>query len=86
MKLKDDFLVYPSGDRTVLVPVGRKAFSGVVKANKTTAFIFECLQEDTSEEAIVRRMLEKYDGTEAEISADVRMVLSELRRIGALAE
>ena len=50
MKLRDDFLTYPNGDKTVLVPVGRKAFSGVVKGNKTTAYIFECLKEDVSEE------------------------------------
>ncbi len=86
MKLRDDFLTYPNGDKTVLVPVGRKAFSGVVKGNKTTAYIFECLKEDVSEEEIVRRMLEKYDGPEEQIAADVRMVLGELRRIGAIAE
>ena len=55
MKMRDDFLTYPNGDRTVLVPVGRKAFSGVVKANKTTAYIFECLKEDVTEEEIVRK-------------------------------
>lgn len=86
MKLRDDFLTYPNGDKTVLVPVGRKAFSGVVKGNKTTAYIFECLKEDVSEEEIVRRMLEKYDGPEEQIAADVRMVLGELRRIGAIVE
>ena len=83
---RHDFLTYPNGDKTVLVPVGRKAFSGVVKGNKTTAYIFECLKEDVSEEEIVRRMLEKYDGPEEQIAADVRMVLGELRRIGAIAE
>ncbi len=86
MKLREDFLTYPNGDKTVLVPVGRKAFSGVVKGNKTTAYIFECLKEDVSEEEIVRRMLEKYDGPEEKIAADVRMVLGELRRIGAIEE
>ena len=86
MKMRDDFLTYPNGDRTVLVPVGRKAFSGVVKANKTTAYIFECLKEDVTEEEIVRKMLEKYDGPEDQIAADVKMVLGELRRIGAIVE
>ena len=86
MKLRDDFLVYPDGDQTILVPVSRKAFSGIVKANKTTGFIFECLSEDVSEAEIIRRMLEKYDGTEEEITADVKKVLAELRRIGAIAE
>ena len=84
MKLKDDFLVYPNGDRTVLVPVGRKSFSGVVKGNKTTAYIFECLKEETSEEEIVRKMREKYDGPAEQIAADVKKVLGELRRIGAI--
>lgn len=46
----------------------------------------ECLKEDTTEEAIVERMLEKYDAPRERIATDVAKILAKLRGIGALDE
>lgn len=86
MKLKDSFMTQDIDDTQFLVPVGAEAFSGVVRSNKTAAFIVNCLKEDTTEERIVDAMCQKYDAPRERIAADVREVLNTLHKIGALDE
>lgn len=86
MKLKEDFITQEIHDTQFLVPVGAEAFQGIVRSNKTAAFIVDCLKEETTEEKIVDAMCRKYDATRATIAADVKEILDTLRRIGALAE
>ena len=86
MKLKTDFITQDIDDTQFLVPVGAEAFSGIVRSNKTAAFIVDCLKEDTTEEKIVDAMCAKYDAPRAEIAADVKEIISTLRGINALEE
>ena len=86
MKLKPDFISQEIDDVQFLVPVGAESFRGIVRSNKTAAFIIDCLKEETTEEAIVNAMCEKYDAPRERISADVKNVLEKLRSIGALTE
>ena len=84
MKLKKEFISYNADGEQLLVPVGNTKFQGLVKANPSAAFIFECLKESTSEKAIVRKMQAKYDDPDGNIPADVHRILIELVKIGAL--
>ncbi len=86
MKLKPDFLAQDIDDVQFLVPVGAESFRGIVRSNKTAAFIIDRLGEETTEDAIVDAMCEKYDAPRDQIAADVKKVLDTLREIGALAE
>ena len=86
MKLKSDFIVQDIDDTQFLVPLGHEAFNGIVRSNKTAAFIVDCLREETTEEAIVEKMYAKYDASREKISSDVRKVLGVLRSVGALEE
>ena len=86
MKLKEDFVTQVVDNTQFLVPVGAEAFQGIVRSNKTAAFIVDCLKEETTEEAIVDRMCRKYDATRATIAADVKEILDTLRKINALEE
>jgi hypothetical protein len=86
MKLKKQFVTKDIGDTQVMVAVGGSAFSGVVRSNKTAAFIVDQLKEETTKEKIVAAMLEEYDVSEERVSADVDKVLEKLRGIGALEE
>ncbi len=86
MKLKPDFITQDIDDVQFLVPVGGEAFSGIVRSNKTAAYIVNLLKEETSEDRIVDAMLAKYDAPKEVISADVKKVLSTLRSIHALEE
>ena len=62
------------------------SFAGLIRNNKTAAFIVECLKEDTTEEKIVEAMLEKYDAPKDVLAKDVSDVIEKLRKVGALNE
>ena len=88
MKLSDEFLLTPMGERYVLVPVGRAAdkVHGVLKLNETAAFIVRQLQSKTDADAIVDAMAAEYKGSREQFAADVQESLSKLRQCGALVD
>lgn len=86
MKLKDGFITHETGGEQIMVAAGSEKFSGLVRSNKTAAFIVDCLGAETTESDIVRKMTEKYDAPAETISADVKRILDALRSIGALDE
>ncbi len=84
MKLKDSFITQDVDDTQVMVSTDNKLFSGIVRSNKSAAFIVNCLKEDTTIDEIVAKLQEKYDGPEAVMRKDVEMVVHKLDSIGAL--
>lgn len=86
MKLKKDFIVHDTETESLLVPAGGAGFSGLVRGNKTLGTILALLKEDTTEEAIIAAMKQRFDASEDIIVRDVKKALSELRTIGALDE
>lgn len=86
MKLKNGFITHMVGKEQMMVATGEagKDFHGLVRSNETAAFIVDCLKRETTEEAIVEAMLERYDAPRDLISRDVRRVLGQLQEIGAL--
>lgn len=85
MKLNRDFITHQSDGEHITVSVG-SAFSGLVQSNQTAGFIVECLKEETTEEQIVDKMLEKYDAPREVIASDVANIIERLRSIGAIDE
>ena len=86
MKLNKNFLLHNTGDQSVLVPSGKSEFSGVVQGNRTLGVILELLQEETTEEEVVSAVKKRFDAQDGAVEKDVRKVLVELRKIGALDE
>ena len=86
MKLNREFLLHNTGGESLLVPTGKAEFSGVVRGNKTLGAILELLRYDTSEEAVVAALKARFEAPDGAVENDVKMALSELRRIGALDE
>ncbi len=86
MRLRSDFITQDIDDVRFIVPVGNESFSGLVKGNKTAAFIVDLLKEDTTEDKIVDAMCAKYNASREEIASDVSMVLGKLRSINAIEE
>ncbi len=84
MKLKDGFITHEGAGEHITVPAGGVAFSGMVRSNQTAGFIVECLKEDTTTDAIVTRLLAKYDAPKEQVAKDVTMVIEKLRSIGAI--
>ena len=84
MKLNEKFILHKNNNGVYVVPTASAEFHGLVRGNKTVMTILECLSEETTEEKIVRVLMEKYDGGEDEIRSDVSDVLSKLKKIGAI--
>ena len=84
MKLRTDFVTLDIDDTQFLVPVGAEAFSGIVRSNKTAAFIVDCLKEETTEEKIIDAMLARFAVDRKTVTADVEEILEKLRGSNAL--
>lgn len=87
MKLKKGVLQRRKGDGVSLVVCDKgDGFCGVIHSNSTVAFIIKCLKRETDEYRILAKMQRRFDGDPDEMLADIRTVLDELRRIGALTD
>ena len=85
MKLKDTYITHDSDGEQILLDTS-SSFAGLIRNNKTAAFIVECLKEETTEEKIVEAMFEKYDAPKDVLAKDVSDVIEKLRKVGALYE
>ena len=85
MKLKDTYLTHDSDGEQILLDTS-SSFAGLIRNNKTAAFIVECLKEETTQEKIVEAMFEKYDAPKDVLAKDVSDVIEKLRKVGALYE
>lgn len=84
MRLSSNFISHSDGEEHILVSTGAADFSGIVKSNDSANSIIGMLAEDTTEEEIVSKMLEKYDAPRDIIERDVKKVIGQLREIGAV--
>ena len=85
MKLKDTYITHESDGEQILLDTS-SSFAGLIRSNKTAAFIVECLKEETTEDTIVEAMFEKYDAPRDVLGKDVSEVIEKLRKVGALEE
>ena len=84
MKLNSAFLTHDDGDQKLLVSTGASKFSGLVRSNETAGFIISCLEKDTTEAEIVAAMQKKYSGPKEAMERDVKNIVAQLRKIGAI--
>ena len=85
MKLKYTYITHDSDGEQILLDTS-SSFAGLIRNNKTAAFIVECLKEETTQEKIVEAMFEKYDAPKEVLAKDVLDVIDKLRKVGALDE
>lgn len=86
MKLNSGFLAHNDGENKLLVSTGSTDFSGLVRSNETAGFIIECLENDTTVDEIVAKMQKKYSGPKEAMERDVRKIIAQLGKIGAIDE
>lgn len=88
MRVKEGFVLHNIGDEYMAVATGEAAenFNGIVRSNETAAYIFELLQKETTEEAIVVAMCEKYEAERSVIEKDVANIIEKMREAGFLHE
>lgn len=79
--------MHESQNENILIDASGENFSGFARTNPTAAFIIECLKEDTTEDAIADKMLERYEGVTRDIvMRDITKIVEKLKSIGALDE
>lgn len=86
MKLKDGFITYEVSGDHFTVPTANQSFNGLIKSNKTAAFVIEMLKKDTTAEKITAALYEKYDAPVEVIRKDVDGIIEKLRGIGAIVD
>ena len=86
MKLKSTFITRQIEGRQFMFSTDSDVFSGLIRSNKTAAFIVDCLKEETTKDEIVDALFAKYDAPRELIERDVTMVLAKLRSAGLLVE
>ena len=87
MKLNPNFLTHVTKGEHFMISTNDTRFKGIVKNNETAAFIVECLKANTTESAVVDKLMAEYKDAERPIvERDVKNILDKLRSIGALEE
>lgn len=86
MKLKETFVTHQFDDTYIMVNTEKNPFNGIINGNQTTAFIVECLKNETTKEQIIEKMINKYDASIDIITEDVNKVIDTLKNIGAIDE
>lgn len=81
MKLKEGFLLREIAGQTVVLPTGGDLdINMMITLNGTGAFLWEHLQEETNEAALVSALLAEYDVDEATALSAVTAFLEKLRK------
>ena len=85
MKLNPKYLTHETRGEHYMISTSETDFKGIVKNNETAAFIVDCLKSDTTESAIVDKILAEYTGVDrSTVERDVAAEISKLRSIGAI--
>ncbi len=66
MKIKSGFILYSMGKDHVVVAVEErtKEFNGMIRLNATGAFLWNHMQEDFTEESLMKALMAEYGVTE----------------------
>jgi hypothetical protein len=86
MKLKDGFILRRVAGKTVVLPCDKALdLNMMITLNDTGAFLWEKLQEETTQEALVAALLGEYDVDEETAKASVAAFVEKLNANGFLA-
>lgn len=88
MHIIPGFIVRQIAGETVAVPTGEAAhnLSGLIILNETGQRIFELLQTEQTEEALVKSLLDEFDIDESTARSDVSEFLQILRNADVLSD
>jgi hypothetical protein len=84
LRLAEGFITQEVAGEQIMVSADSTRFLGIVRSNRTAAFIVDCLKKETSSEEIEAQMLKQFDAPQESVKRDVRMVIEKLTGIGAI--
>lgn len=87
MKIKEGFIVRTVGTENVVAAVGEQSrnFNGIIRLNNTAKFLWELLQQETTEEQLTEVLVANYDISKEQAAADVNKFVGKLKEAGILA-
>lgn len=86
MKLKDGFLLREVAGQTVVLPTGSELnLNMMITLNETGKFLWEQMQNEISEDALVRALLAEYDVDEDRARKSVEVFVAKLKNHELLA-
>ena len=83
MKLKDSFITHDSDGEQIMVDTSGQ-FSGMVRSNKTAAYIVELLKEEHTLDELLDALYAKYDAPKDVLKNDVEAIVKKLKQAGCL--
>lgn len=88
MKIKNGFVLRRFADKWIAVSVDELADTRntLITLNKTAAYAWECLQTDTTRDALIAALTTRFDVTDELAGADVDRFLTVAREAGLLDE
>lgn len=89
MKIAEGFLLRKVANKSVVMPMGKKAFdfNRAITLNETAAFLWSILEkEDATKEQLIEKLRAEYDVDEATAENDIDKFLNKLRENGLLNE
>lgn len=86
MNIKEGFVLRTMGGQPVVVSVGQasKVFNGMIKLNETGEFLWQQMAEGSSEENLVKALLDRYDVSEELAKQDVGAFIETLKGSGII--
>lgn len=86
MKRNPDFVVTDVAGSHILVPVGKAAvnFNSIISLNEMGLTVWDMLENETSEEEVLQKILAEYEVTEDRARADVERFIGKLRESGCI--
>ena len=87
-RIHPDFALREIAGEYAIVPLGETQFfsNAMMTPNKTAAFLWQAFSEPSTEEDVVMRALERFDGAEADIRRDVEMFIKDTMKRNVLME
>ena len=83
MKIKEGFLLRKVAGETVVIPTGEGLdLNMMITLNETGAFLWEKLQEETTEQALLAAMLAEYDVDEKTAADAISAFVAKLKENG----
>ena len=82
MKIKNGFMLKKVGGQNVVVALGvaSRSFNGIIRLNDTGVFLWQKLQQETSEEQLLAALTAEYDIGEEQAKSDIAEFVAALRK------
>lgn len=86
MKIKDDFYIKQVAGLNIVVATGEAAedMNAMINLNESAAFLWKQLENDITEDELIKRLTEEYDVDYEKASISVEKFILKLKEIGCL--